>query len=180
MEISIVRTRCRRRYFSVRGSVYLNSPIVTWYSRRVCIVRSTELIRDLMIYDVKFNDASFERKELLNELLTNVRQAFSSEKLFLSPRRGSNPQPSDDRWDALTIKLPRHRWRAMVLYVSQKNSSCKTKRMNNFYSRGHSRHRRHSAYNVTQTIFTSEGPPQLEEWKKLLLKIEFNQRLQLF
>ena len=31
-------------------------------------------------------------------------------KWFLSPRRGSNPQPSDDRWDALTIELPRLRW----------------------------------------------------------------------
>ena len=44
----------------------------------------------------------------------NVRQALSMEKRFLSPRRGSNPQPSDDRWDALTIELPRVRWWAKV------------------------------------------------------------------
>ena len=31
-------------------------------------------------------------------------------KMFLSPRRGSNPQPSDLRWDALTIELPGLRW----------------------------------------------------------------------
>ena len=42
----------------------------------------------------------------------NVRQALTPEKRFLSPRRGSNLQPSDDRWDALTIGLPRLRWRA--------------------------------------------------------------------
>ena len=35
-------------------------------------------------------------------------------KWFLSPRRGSNPQPSDDRLDALTIELPRLRWWAKV------------------------------------------------------------------
>ena len=44
----------------------------------------------------------------------NVRQALSMEKRFLSPRRGSNPQPSDDRWDALTIELPNLRWWAKV------------------------------------------------------------------
>ena len=44
----------------------------------------------------------------------NVRQALSSEKRFLSPRQGLNPQPSDDRWDALTIDLPRLRWWAKV------------------------------------------------------------------
>ena len=44
----------------------------------------------------------------------NVRQALSSEKWFLSPRQRSNPRPSDDRWDALTIELPRLRWRAKV------------------------------------------------------------------
>ena len=31
-------------------------------------------------------------------------------KRFLSPRRGSNPQPSDDWLDALTIDLLRLRW----------------------------------------------------------------------
>ena len=31
-------------------------------------------------------------------------------KIFLSPRRDSNPQPSDLRWDALTIELPGLRW----------------------------------------------------------------------
>ena len=31
-------------------------------------------------------------------------------KMFLSPRRESNPQPSDLRWDALTIELPGLRW----------------------------------------------------------------------
>ena len=35
----------------------------------------------------------------------NDRQALSSEKRFLSPRRGSNPQPSHDRWDAVTIHM---------------------------------------------------------------------------
>ena len=44
----------------------------------------------------------------------NVRQALSSDKRFLSPRRGSNLQPSDNRWDAPTIELPRRRWWAMV------------------------------------------------------------------
>ena len=33
-----------------------------------------------------------------------VRQALSSGKRFLIPRRGSNPQRSDDRLDALTIE----------------------------------------------------------------------------
>ena len=31
-------------------------------------------------------------------------------KTSLSPRRESNPQPSDLRWDALTIELPGLRW----------------------------------------------------------------------
>ena len=31
-------------------------------------------------------------------------------KMFLSSRRESNPQPSDFRWDALTIELPGLRW----------------------------------------------------------------------
>ena len=35
-------------------------------------------------------------------------------KRYLSPRRGSNPQPFDDRWDAVTIELPRLRWWAKV------------------------------------------------------------------
>ena len=43
----------------------------------------------------------------------NVRQALSSEKRFLSPRRGSNPQPSDDG-ETLTIELPKLRWWAKV------------------------------------------------------------------
>ena len=59
----------------------------------------------------------------------------------------------------------------------QNNSSCKT-RMNNFYSPRHSQHRRR--YDVTQTIFTSSGRRQLAEWNKLLLKIEFYQRLRSF
>ena len=44
----------------------------------------------------------------------------------------------------------------------------------------HSQRRRHYAYKITQTIFTSSGRRQLAEWKKLLLKIEFNPRLQSF
>ena len=31
-------------------------------------------------------------------------------KMFLSPRRETNPQPSDLQWDALTIELPGLRW----------------------------------------------------------------------
>ena len=48
----------------------------------------------------------------LNDRSTIVK--LLPQKLFLSPRRGSNPQPSDDRWDTLTIELPRLRWRAKV------------------------------------------------------------------
>ena len=44
----------------------------------------------------------------------DVRQPLTSEKRFLSPRRGSNPQNSDDWRDALTIELPRLKWRAKV------------------------------------------------------------------
>ena len=44
----------------------------------------------------------------------NDRQAQSSEKQFLSPSRGSNPQHSYDQWDAQTIELPRLRWWANV------------------------------------------------------------------
>ena len=47
----------------------------------------------------------------------NLRQALTSEKRFLSPRRGSNSQPSDDRRDALTNELPRLRWQAQVQYM---------------------------------------------------------------
>ena len=36
-------------------------------------------------------------------------------KRFLSPRRGSNPQPSDDRWDSLIIELPRVRWWILMM-----------------------------------------------------------------
>ena len=43
-------------------------------------------------------------------------------------------------------------------------------KMNNFYPPGHLQYRRRSAFNVTQ----------LAEWKKLLVKIEFNPRLQSF
>ena len=43
-------------------------------------------------------------------------------KMFLNPRRESNPQPSDLRWDALTIELPGLRWQReghdMYLFVS--------------------------------------------------------------
>ena len=44
---------------------------------------------------------------------------------------------------------------SMTTSFKLKNSSCKTKRMNAFYSPVHSQHRPCSAYNVTQTIFTS-------------------------
>ena len=37
-----------------------------------------------------------------------------TQKTILSPRRGPNPQPSDDRWDALTIEPPWLRWWAKV------------------------------------------------------------------
>ena len=36
------------------------------------------------------------------------------QKRFLNARRGLNPQPYDDWWDALTIKLSTLRWRAKV------------------------------------------------------------------
>ena len=39
----------------------------------------------------------------------NVCQALTSKKSFLSPRGESNPQPYDDRWDVVTIELPRLR-----------------------------------------------------------------------
>ena len=45
---------------------------------------------------------------------TYVKHKLSSEKRFVSPRKGPNPQPSDDWWDALTTELPKLRWRAMV------------------------------------------------------------------
>ena len=44
----------------------------------------------------------------------NVRQALTPEKQFPSPRRGWNPQPSDDRWVTPIIDLPRLRWRVNV------------------------------------------------------------------
>ena len=41
----------------------------------------------------------------------NDRQALPSEKRFLSPRRGSNPQPSDDRWhENLHLSSPSESW----------------------------------------------------------------------
>ena len=52
----------------------------------------------------------------------------------------------------------------------QKNFSCKTKRMNNFYSPLHPQHFRPCAYNITQYIFRSSGRRLLAEWNKLLLK----------
>ena len=62
----------------------------------------------------------------------------------------------------------------------EKNSSCKTKRMNNFYSPEHSQNSRLSAYNVTQTIFTSSETTSPRRVKKWSLKIAFNPRLQSF
>ena len=41
---------------------------------------------------------------LVNCLLLKLNRKLR--KMFLSPRRESNPQPSDLRWDALTIELP--------------------------------------------------------------------------
>ena len=41
-------------------------------------------------------------------------KSLRRKKRFLRPRRGSNPQPFDGQWDALTIELPRLRWRANV------------------------------------------------------------------
>ena len=38
-----------------------------------------------------------------------------SEKRIPSPRQGSTPQASNNQWDALTIELPRLRWKAKVL-----------------------------------------------------------------
>ena len=35
---------------------------------------------------------------------------LQTQKMFLSPRRAYNPQPSDLQWDALTIELPGLRW----------------------------------------------------------------------
>ena len=52
----------------------------------------------------------------------NDRQACT-QKTILNSRRGSNPQPTDDRWDALTIEIPRLRWWAKVqfdIYVRPK------------------------------------------------------------
>ena len=56
---------------------------------------------------------TLKQKDILKWQM-NDRQALFSEKRFLSPRRGSNLQPSDDRWDAQTIELPKLRWWAKV------------------------------------------------------------------
>ena len=53
--------------------------------------------------------------DILNEM--NISQALSSEKLFLNPRQGSNPQFSDNWQDVLTIELPRLSWQAKVHLV---------------------------------------------------------------
>ena len=46
------------------------------------------------------------KKEFLNDRWTFVK-LYPQKKRFLSPRRGLNEQPSDDRWNALTTELPR-------------------------------------------------------------------------
>ena len=60
------------------------------------------------------NEISLPQNHVGVDEVLNVRQILSSEKRFLIPRRRSNLQPSDDRWDALTIELPRLRWWAKV------------------------------------------------------------------
>ena len=45
---------------------------------------------------------------------TLVKLKLTSEKRFFNLKRRSNPQPSDDRWDALTIKQPKLRCWAKV------------------------------------------------------------------
>ena len=45
---------------------------------------------------------------------TFVRLKLTTKKLFPSSKRGPNVQPFNDLWNALTIELPRFRWRAKV------------------------------------------------------------------
>ena len=61
-------------------------------------------IRWLYIYEDDLQFGKLKENCLLLKLYRKLR------KMFLSPRRESNPQPSDLRWDALTIELPGLRW----------------------------------------------------------------------
>ena len=47
-------------------------------------------------------------KYMVNCLLLKLNRKLG--KMFLTPRRESNLQPSDLQRDALTIELPGHRW----------------------------------------------------------------------
>ena len=59
---------------------------------------------------------------MINERLSS----FNLRKRLLNPRRGSNPLPSDDRRDALTIERPRQRWWAKVQHMCDLSGSHST------------------------------------------------------
>ena len=72
------------------------------------ILNTNEQLLILKAIDLAWETLSL----ILNSYVKRDERSSSSilRKRFLSPKRGSNPQPSDDRCDALTIDLPRLRW----------------------------------------------------------------------
>ena len=78
-----------------------------WPHRKLTKVSLPVVIYEIYILEV------WELGDILRWQMNDF-QAPSSEKRFVSPRQGSNPQPSNDWWDALTIEPPGLRGRAKV------------------------------------------------------------------
>ena len=77
------------------------------YSRSTMTQSSISNLAILSIKHELANSINFDN--IINEV-DERSSSLILRKLFLSPRRGSNPQPFDDWLDALTIELLRLRW----------------------------------------------------------------------
>ena len=92
----------------------LNSIVI--FTQRCYLVKVSFMDQDIFQWvqlDDRINVSSANIIRIV-EWEMNIHQALSLKEQFLRPRQGSKPQPSVDRWDTLTIELPRLRWWANV------------------------------------------------------------------
>ena len=85
-------------------AVFLTSPFLNDEDQRVTEIWNKMKHIYTQLYEASYNELIMKENCLLLKLYRKLR------KMFLSPRRKSNPQPSGLRWDALTIELPGLRW----------------------------------------------------------------------
>ena len=101
MNIFRCRISLEIRYISTKTRATSGISIKKTRTEIFCKMRNLQVI---YIYEDDLQLGILKENCLLLKLYRKLR------KMFLSPRRESNPQPSNLRWDALTIELPGLRW----------------------------------------------------------------------